>query len=604
MKRSYLYRLISVILIVLLVPVCIFLFVFLEKSVKQINQSNEQYNSKIVNTSILLIDEMISEMKEHVGTISSESKKAESLLLRGADNLKQDYYKIYLVAEQFNRMKLNFEVDEWGVYFYTLERAIEPSKSFSDFYFRSELKNKGFNEGVIEELLDLQEYKWMKPRFYTTNTKNNIDGNLLIAFCTNIGTNVSSDSSKALVYFIISPENMGNSMVTVNDSGVAFYLLDDTKEEILLSWGNKVCVHADVLLGLDEYESDFGIKRKVLYERESNTGQYSIYAYLSESSIYNSLIEFVHNVGIIMIVAGFTMMICCILAVYIAYKPINDLVLELDSDEEGDLLAVKSTIEKNKYKIIEQEMLIMDLLLEHLLHGVHISSKRMIKLGVSEDTCFYCVFTLDYYRSEHEISQLISSVGNTLKIRLFAMELDDGDGSVFIAFMKNSEIDDLVLIFEEWMKEYNIEACKLHVGKVVDKLDDIQKSFRSCQKKSIADNQEGEGAKEEKEKKRKEAVLEFIEMNYKNANLSQVEVADYFQMSSYTLSRLFKKSVGIGFHEYLTSKRLECAKELLITSEYSINKVAIMSGFSSRHYFSRIFKAYEGVSPSEFRGEQ
>ena len=116
-------------------------------------------------------------------------------------------------------------------------------------------------------------------------------------------------------------------------------------------------------------------------------------------------------------------------------------------------IAVKSTIEKNKYKIIEQEMLIMDLLLEHLLHGVHISSKRMIKLGVSEDTCFYCVFTLDYYRSEHEISQLISSVGNTLKIRLFAMELDDGEGSVFIAFMKNSEIDDLVLIFEEWMKE-------------------------------------------------------------------------------------------------------------------------------------------------------
>ena len=57
----------------------------------------------------------------------------------------------------------------------------------------------------------------------------------------------------------------------------------------------------------------------------------------------------------------------------------------------------------------------------------------------------------------------------------------------------------------------------------------------------------------------------------------------------------------MGFAEYLTAKRLECAKELLLTTSYSVKEVAAMAGFASENYFSRTFKLYEGVSPSAFR---
>ena len=78
-------------------------------------------------------------------------------------------------------------------------------------------------------------------------------------------------------------------------------------------------------------------------------------------------------------------------------------------------------------------------------------------------------------------------------------------------------------------------------------------------------------------------------------------VADLFGVSSYTLSRLFKNQIGVGFTEYLVSKRIEYAKELLLTTSYSISEVAVMSGFSGIKYFSSAFKLYVGASPSAFR---
>ena len=92
-----------------------------------------------------------------------------------------------------------------------------------------------------------------------------------------------------------------------------------------------------------------------------------------------------------------------------------------------------------------------------------------------------------------------------------------------------------------------------------------------------------------------------MENYYRDVNLNQAQVSDLFKISNYTLSRLFKNQVGIGFSEYVVSKRLECAKELLITTSYTIGEISNMSGFNSTSYFCKIFKVYEGVSPTVFR---
>ena len=60
---------------------------------------------------------------------------------------------------------------------------------------------------------------------------------------------------------------------------------------------------------------------------------------------------------------------------------------------------------------------------------------------------------------------------------------------------------------------------------------------------------------------------------------------------------------GFGniFLEYLTGVRMSAAREFLRNQNYSIKEVCSMCGYSDPNYFSRIFKRYEGVTPSEYR---
>lgn len=120
------------------------------------------------------------------------------------------------------------------------------------------------------------------------------------------------------------------------------------------------------------------------------------------------------------------------------------------------------------------------------------------------------------------------------------------------------------------MQESYAAECSLYVGKVVDQLENIQMRFRSClgQMKKKGDKKQKLDTdtltpKEEQQKKMKEEILAYLEIHYRDCDLSQGQVADLFRISNYTLSRLFKKQVGVGFAEYLIAKRLEYARELL-----------------------------------------
>lgn len=85
--------------------------------------------------------------------------------------------------------------------------------------------------------------------------------------------------------------------------------------------------------------------------------------------------------------------------------------------------------------------------------------------------------------------------------------------------------------------------------------------------------------------------------------MSQTQLADYFQVSVYSLSKMFNNQIGMGFSKYINSKRIEASKSLLITTDLSVKEIANMVGVPDDNYFSRIFRKYVGVSPIEFRNE-
>ena len=97
-----------------------------------------------------------------------------------------------------------------------------------------------------------------------------------------------------------------------------------------------------------------------------------------------------------------------------------------------------------------------------------------------------------------------------------------------------------------------------------------------------------------------EQAKAYIQENYKK-DLSLEFVSRKVDVSSYYFSKLFKDVSGMNFIEYVTKVRISAAKKLLQDKTISIKEVCASCGYSDPNYFSRIFKKYEGITPSEFR---
>ena len=78
------------------------------------------------------------------------------------------------------------------------------------------------------------------------------------------------------------------------------------------------------------------------------------------------------------------------------------------------------------------------------------------------------------------------------------------------------------------------------------------------------------------------------------------EVAEVFGLSPAYLSVIFKKNADIGFSEYVNTRKIEKAKQMLLSGDMKIYEVADALGYESAFYFSKVFKKIDGKSPREY----
>ena len=83
--------------------------------------------------------------------------------------------------------------------------------------------------------------------------------------------------------------------------------------------------------------------------------------------------------------------------------------------------------------------------------------------------------------------------------------------------------------------------------------------------------------------------------------ISSAEVAAAVGFSPNHLSRKFRRSTGIGLHEYLVFIRLHHAAQELVTTRDSITTVALRCGFSDSNYFKDCFKKKFGITPRQYK---
>jgi two-component system, response regulator YesN len=102
------------------------------------------------------------------------------------------------------------------------------------------------------------------------------------------------------------------------------------------------------------------------------------------------------------------------------------------------------------------------------------------------------------------------------------------------------------------------------------------------------------------EKRYTQALFDYIELNYKK-NISLDDLASVINKSSQYTSKLFKDIFNINFIDYLTLKRMDYAKELLLNSHYKIKDISQSVGYDDSNYFCRMFKKHTGLTPKEFQ---
>ena len=92
--------------------------------------------------------------------------------------------------------------------------------------------------------------------------------------------------------------------------------------------------------------------------------------------------------------------------------------------------------------------------------------------------------------------------------------------------------------------------------------------------------------------------------NYCDPNFSISVIAEAYHVSPSRMSTLFKKEMGIGFSEYIWNMRLHKAKELLLSTDMSIDEISALIGYYTPNSFRRKFKQETGLTPSQFRDIQ
>ncbi|AZU64348.1 helix-turn-helix domain-containing protein [Neobacillus mesonae] len=95
-------------------------------------------------------------------------------------------------------------------------------------------------------------------------------------------------------------------------------------------------------------------------------------------------------------------------------------------------------------------------------------------------------------------------------------------------------------------------------------------------------------------------AIAFIEHHYIE-NISLEQVASHVHLSPNYFSNLFKKTTGSSFIEYITNLRVDKAKSMLMDLDLTIYQIASAVGYQDARYFSRVFKAISGKTPSKYR---
>ncbi len=95
-------------------------------------------------------------------------------------------------------------------------------------------------------------------------------------------------------------------------------------------------------------------------------------------------------------------------------------------------------------------------------------------------------------------------------------------------------------------------------------------------------------------------IKNYLDNNY-TSNKSMDDICRDLYINKYYLTHLFKDAMGVPPLKYMITKRISLAKQLLTTTELTVDEIASKCGYSDTAYFIKVFKKAEGFTPIEYK---
>ncbi|WP_028545496.1 response regulator [Paenibacillus taiwanensis] len=97
-------------------------------------------------------------------------------------------------------------------------------------------------------------------------------------------------------------------------------------------------------------------------------------------------------------------------------------------------------------------------------------------------------------------------------------------------------------------------------------------------------------------------IQHYIEQHLADS-ITSIDIARYLYLNPSYFSRYFKRLTGSNFTDYVHQYKMNIASQMLKTSGHTLEQIALTLGYSDRTYFSKVFKKYMCVTPSEYKNE-
>ncbi|MCX6911322.1 MAG: PocR ligand-binding domain-containing protein [Verrucomicrobia bacterium] len=94
---------------------------------------------------------------------------------------------------------------------------------------------------------------------------------------------------------------------------------------------------------------------------------------------------------------------------------------------------------------------------------------------------------------------------------------------------------------------------------------------------------------------------EFVEREFRNPGLALAEAAAHAGLSPAHFSHVFRQTTGTSFIRFIQTRRVAEAKKQLAVTQDSITDICYACGFNSLTHFNRVFRAFESLSPRQYR---